>query len=1520
MRKKNLAKKQLLWLMITALAAGNVMPAAAAVTEKQMESTITKDKPEKKEKRVKKATPSEAEKPETEEEEDWKPEADKQDKDEQDQTENSKPSKVPSKTEDKATSSVAVKPEKEFSMKDMPKIGTSAFTKWFFENTDQSELWDFVIELLANEDADDYQAFMKWVEKNEVRFSKAFSEYTGTEPMLLSAVTGDLWNEWTGAKMSWDGAGSKVNPYKITSLSELMGLSEAVAQGESFSGKYFELQADIDLGNLNLNDGAWNPIGWFKNVTDLNGKPKTAFEGTFDGAGNTISGLRFTKIDQKYSYLGLFGYLKNATVKNLTLEADEVSGEDNVGLLAGCIEGNSTIYNVAVSGALYGNGDAGAIAGEVTGGSKQAVIENCTADNVIINSEGKNDFVGGIAGNAQKTDIVDCKVSTQDGDSNRIQGKGYVGGIAGRQNKVNIYNSYVTGTIGGNLTTAVGGITGLYESGNIIVAQMDGEISKTNNGTASHEGAIIGTREPRNGFRYGTGKNDNFSYLFVSEDQKVQTKNISGSGIPDDNTFTLDAHIGYYTDFQKKYTQVAGTVEKKSGERYYYEELEDGIKYIITQKLGKDLTIDYAKGEAFKIDHYAPGNQGEPVLGYLVSIPRIDTKNANGTYDNDVATLTAISDTNNSYYRQIDKDNPSAVAPGCTITVATAAKNKDGNRYQMVFDENADGKVKPPTYTDEAGDKQDMTYVNGGSYSFVMPESDTELNVDYVKVTTELAMTPGETDINVTQTRTGDRKNPQIKTEVRNDKGTLIARYINGRLDTSVQVLPISIHAEHNGEGSTSNRTVTWAIDDTNLLHFEEGWTDEYSTKDAKIVPNIESDFIQNIINREVKAQADGNYQEAIKNTIYTDSAVVTASTNPATSVDNKAVTGTCKVNVNFQIVDQTTLRVEGLNLNQTSATITVTRKLTGDRVNPTETITSDEATVLAASLYPEQPFNKNVTWKWDDSFITTENTGDHKENLAVSVRFDADGKANPAWIQNVINADNQKRKEDKYAKISGNSTMTTKVMATADDQTHGNVTSTCNITINFVTVDETVVHPETVEMSKSEVKYDLSVTKEGDINSKEIANQGFDATDLDATVNPVLADDDTHKPYDNTVTWSVSDADALTVDQNGNITPNKDAQWIKEAQKLAPYKATKTVEVYAMANDKTNNAVGKTVVTLNYETNVVELPADTLTYDITLTKTGRRSNPNYTWAGGDVKTFKAATYPAEDKNVKYTSSNDSIFTVKEDGSIYPVLSTDLQWVKDVLAKYPYTGTQTVTISATDGTSTDTAIITLNLKVVDNTYSGGSSGGGGGAVGGGGGSSSSGVRPGGVTTSTVTGLPSYVLKGGTWTQNAAGKWFYSNGRTFTNEWAAVQNPYADTKKGQPAFDWFHFGADSAMTTGWFTDEKGDTYYLHTVSDNTLGHMYTGWNWIDSDGDGKLECFYFNTVSDGTRGRLFKNTTTPDNYTVNEKGQWTENGVVQTKTQEQLNQEKANSNSSEQPKTEETKSSADGIVYPKRISR
>ena len=194
----------------------------------------------------------------------------------------------------------------------------------------------------------------------------------------------------------------------------------------------------------------------------------------------------------------------------------------------------------------------------------------------------------------------------------------------------------------------------------------------------------------------------------------------------------------------------------------------------------------------------------------------------------------------------------------------------------------------------------------------------------------------------------------------------------------------------------------------------------------------------------------------------------------------------------------------------------------------------------------------------------------------------------------------------------------------------------------------------------------------------------------------------------------------------------------------------------------------------------------------------------------------------------------------------------------------------------------DQCNVKINLKYIDNTYSssGGGGGGGGGGHSSGGGGGSTGVTPSGTKTQNTT-LPSYVVSG-QWTQAANGKWLFTSGRTYANEWAAVSNPYADTKLGQSTFDWFRFDADGFMLTGWFVDPAdGNLYYLNPVSDNTLGRMFTGWNWIKG-ADGLERCYYFNSASDGTRGRLFRNCQTPDGYMVNENGEWTVNGVVITR--------------------------------------
>ena len=55
------------------------------------------------------------------------------------------------------------------------------------------------------------------------------------------------------------------------------------------------------------------------------------FGGIVDGNGKTIRGLNVDQADGKY--VGLFGYLRNSTIKNLTVEVEKVNGRTYMGCL-----------------------------------------------------------------------------------------------------------------------------------------------------------------------------------------------------------------------------------------------------------------------------------------------------------------------------------------------------------------------------------------------------------------------------------------------------------------------------------------------------------------------------------------------------------------------------------------------------------------------------------------------------------------------------------------------------------------------------------------------------------------------------------------------------------------------------------------------------------------------------------------------------------------------------------------------------------------------------------------------------------------------------------------------------------------------------------------------------------------------------------------------------------------------------------------------------------------------------------
>ena len=158
--------------------------------------------------------------------------------------------------------------------------------------------------------------------------------------------------------------------------------------------------------------------------------------------------------------------------------------------------------------------------------------------------------------------------------------------------------------------------------------------------------------------------------------------------------------------------------------------------------------------------------------------------------------------------------------------------------------------------------------------------------------------------------------------------------------------------------------------------------------------------------------------------------------------------------------------------------------------------------------------------------------------------------------------------------------------------------------------------------------------------------------------------------------------------------------------------------------------------------------------------------------------------------------------------------------------------------------------------------SGGSSSGSGGSGGSGGGSVSFKV------SSSLSGQVLGVdrsLSGGQWMQDEKGWWYKrADGSYPKNSW------------GYEAYNgksyWYYFLDSGYMATGW-VDVNGSKYYLFPNSDGWKGRMLTGWQWIDGN------CYYLD-LQGQNEGALYRNTTTPDGFTVDSEGRWVVNGVVQ----------------------------------------
>lgn len=240
--------------------------------------------------------------------------------------------------------------------------------------------------------------------------------------------------------------------------------------GISFEGVTFEQLEDIDL-TTNDNTKKWVPIGKTNSTYVPTSYP---FSGNYAGNNKTINILMSYSSGTELT-LGLFGCVKNGSVKDITVSGSITTDGDStvklaagivsyleVGTVDGCVNDVAISINEAVQGAKIGG-----IVADAMPGSK---ITNCISNqSVSVINANTTVCMGGIAGSAYGTLIDNVKNESIVMCSSESDVTAEAGGIVGYLSISQIYNSINRETVTLQSDGHAGGIVGsLYGKENKI--------------------------------------------------------------------------------------------------------------------------------------------------------------------------------------------------------------------------------------------------------------------------------------------------------------------------------------------------------------------------------------------------------------------------------------------------------------------------------------------------------------------------------------------------------------------------------------------------------------------------------------------------------------------------------------------------------------------------------------------------------------------------------------------------------------------------------------------------------------------------------------------------------------------------------------------------------------------------------------------------------------------------------------------------------------------------------------------
>lgn len=202
------------------------------------------------------------------------------------------------------------------------------------------------------------------------------ASYDKADKYLTNLEFADIYLWTSFASEKWYDEQYVTGKLEISTPEEFAMFANMVNEGTTFAGKTVKLVNDIDLSGK-----FWVPIG----------SKEHAFKGTFDAG--IYSGEDYSGENYKIKYAtvnsvsnsgvnslgGIFGYVENATIKNLETVGGDIYGTISGGVVA-MSNGSITLLNVENRNNVTGEQIAGGIIGKIQSenvSNASIVIENC---------------------------------------------------------------------------------------------------------------------------------------------------------------------------------------------------------------------------------------------------------------------------------------------------------------------------------------------------------------------------------------------------------------------------------------------------------------------------------------------------------------------------------------------------------------------------------------------------------------------------------------------------------------------------------------------------------------------------------------------------------------------------------------------------------------------------------------------------------------------------------------------------------------------------------------------------------------------------------------------------------------------------------------------------------------------------------------------------------------------------------------------------------------------------------------